>query len=130
MRHSFLDTHMIDLYKSFSKILYKIIGISIFVFSIYHISVSLYLSQTIENKINIVNESIARESKYLKEQGDEIGKIEEIKKMLISEDKINLIELMDREKENRSIGSLSIANKNGVILGRTLSKDRYGDNVF
>jgi hypothetical protein len=76
------------------------------------------------------NVGIAQDKAYLKEQGDIISKNYTLINSLLNKDRNSLLEILKNEKDKRSIGLMGLADSEGVIIGRTLTVGKYGDNVF
>lgn len=79
---------------------------------------------------NALQRGIAKDLAHLKERGDEVAALEEFRALLRANDSDGLIAFLTKEKENRDIGLMGVADTEGIVLGRTKSTGVRGDNVF
>lgn len=128
--HSWRDPHIIRTGKSFLKALYVTLGVFLFLFVSFHIGGALYVSSIETKSSNAFQSGIVHDLAYLKEQGDAVAQNDLIQEYLIAQDSEKLIDILQKEKEMRSIGLMGVANAQGVVVGRTLSPEILGDNVF
>lgn len=116
--------------KSFLKALYVTTGVFLFLFVSVHIGGTLYTYSIQKKSVQAFNIGISNDLSYLKEQGDIVSKNELLIKYLLKEDSENLVAVMQKERSSRLIGLMGVTNKEGVIIGRTRSLGKIGDNVF
>lgn len=128
--HSWNDPYMVRTRRSFFKALFITIGIFLLLFVLSHISGVLYTSFLAVKSSDALLGGIAKDTAYLKNQGDAVAKNSLLKEYLIAGDFEKLLEVMQKEKADRFIGLMGLANKDGVIVSRTKSTKRLGDNVF
>ena len=82
------------------------------------------------NQVSAFTRGISHDTAHLKKQGDELAQSTVLVRSILSKDRDSLIRFTQQEKEKRNIGLMGVANATGVIMSRTLSSERYGDNVF
>ena len=126
----FHDSRVIRTSKSLTKALYYTLGVFLAFFVLFHIGISFYVSSLGENGVRNFNAGIAKDLSHLKKQGDEVAKNPFIIDRLLSKDSAGLLEIMQEERKQRSIGLMGITNSEGVIVSRTLTTGKRGDNVF
>ncbi len=130
MEHSWYDSHIVWTLKSFSKALYATLGIFLIFFVLFHIGSAFYLSSLSEESAKIFNDGIGSDKKYLKDQGDILSRDPQVKEAILSKDHTLVLKTIQKEKLEKNIGLLGIADANGNVIGRTINPGRYGDNVF
>lgn len=130
MRHTWQDEHIIHTIKSLLKAFYATLGIFLIFFVLFHIITSFYTSHISEKSLKDFKSGIAEEKTYLKEQGDAASKNYQLIDSLVRQDRSHLLEIIQTEKDTRLIGLMSVANAEGIIIGRTINPKKYGDNVF
>ncbi len=130
MSHSWNDAHMIGTGKSLLKALFATLGVFLALFVSTHIGGALYVSSIAASSADAFRSGIERDLTYLKEQGDAVAREELVQQYLTEENSEKLIETLRAEKEKRSIGLMGAATSEGVIIGRTRTVGKRGDNVF
>lgn len=131
MTHYFWrDPHTIRTGKSLLKALYIAIGSFVFLFALFHIIGSLYVSSIAQKSHKAFKAGIASDLAYLKEQGDSVANNALLQEYLLKKDSKKLIDILQIERTTRSIGLMGVANSEGIIIGRTKSTKNLGDNVF
>lgn len=89
-----------------------------------------YIYLASQKQVINFNRGIDQDVAHLKKQGDELAQSSVLIKELLSKNRNELIRITKQEREKRNIGLMGVANATGVIMSRTLSSERYGDNVF
>jgi Double sensory domain of two-component sensor kinase len=67
---------------------------------------------------------------YVKEQGDAIAGLDELKKDLAQKDSFAILSLLDQEKDRHRVASLALTDRSGFLIVRTLGVNGRGTNVF
>ncbi len=116
--------------KSLLKALYGAIGVFVVLFVLFHIGGALYVSSIATKASTAFQSGIADDLAYLKKQGDAVAENELVAKYLLAKDSENLITELKKEKDARNIGLMGVADSEGVVIGRTRTSGRRGDNVF
>lgn len=129
-KHSWNDPHIVNTKKSLLKAFYATLGFFLFLFAISHILGALYVSSIASTSTDAFNEGISKDLAYLKQQGDEVAKDESFIMYLLAGDSESLINFTKKEIEARSIGLMGVANSEGIVVSRTLSRSSLGQNVF
>lgn len=128
--HSWNDPHVKESARSLMRALYTTAGMFLGFFVFYHISNALYVSHLSEQQRTAFEQGIAQEKSYLKEQGDAVAADPVLHEYLEEGSREQILTFIQEERAARSIGLMSVANSEGVIIGRTFSPGKYGDNVF
>lgn len=90
----------------------------------------IYVNIVATSQLSLFSEGLAADIEHLKTQGDAVARNNQLINSVIAKDRENVLAIIRRERREREIGLMGVADKNGVILGRTLSIGKYGDNVF
>ncbi len=126
----FNNPYFIRTFKSIIKSLYITTGVLLFLFSFFHIIGAVYLSNITEDSSSRFQAGIKSDLKYLKENGDKIAQDQNLIKDLVSLNIDNLSSFLQTATTKYSIGLIGITDKNGVILSRTRTYNKVGDNAF
>ena len=130
IKHYFNDSHVSHTIKSFLKALYATTGVFLLLFVSIHIGGALYTSSIEKKSAEAFHYGINNDLSYLKEQGDIVSKNELLIQYLLKEDSEKLVSVMQKERSSRNIGLMGVANKEGIIIGRTKTLGKIGDNAF
>lgn len=128
--HSWHDPHIIRTKKYLLKALCITVGVFLGLFVLLHIAGALYISSIATKSSDAFHAGIERDLAYLKVQGDEMAQNELLIKYLLSGDRENLLKVIQSEKQARSIGLMGVANSQGIMMARTKSVGKVGDNTF
>jgi hypothetical protein len=129
-KHSWHDKHIRRTAKTLLKSLYATAGVFLFLFVIGHIGGALYISHLQEKTGRDFQNGIDTDMAYLREQGNEVAQNPLLATYVLSDNSAKLINLMTSEKNARHIGLMGVANSGGIIIGRTMSPGKLGENVF
>lgn len=124
------DSHMVKSGISLFRAVYLTAGTFVFFFVLFHIGTAFYVSEISERGRALFQTGIETEMKHLKVQGDSIAEIPGFGEMLLTENSEILIPFLQKERAVRGIGLMGLTNSDGVIISRTKSTDKRGDNVF
>ena len=91
---------------------------------------SLYSGFSTEQALEFSRDGIRQDLAYLKTQGDAVARLETVKNYLQKDDSYSLLGALIKERDNRSIGLMGVANKEGYVVSRTKTVSKRGDNVF
>jgi hypothetical protein len=115
---------------SLMKAVYITAGFFLLLFVTLHIGGAIYASCLGTKATKVFQMGISRDLAYLKEQGDAVAQNPLLIQHLVSQDFSGLMTILQEEKSARSIGLMGIVNAEGVVVGRTQSAVRRGDNAF
>ena len=90
----------------------------------------VYGSRVVLHAVDAVNNGIAADLKHLSMEGDAVAQNELLKQYLLAGDSYKILGILSAEKDRRLIGLMGVANKDGIIISRTLTVSSRGDNVF
>lgn len=128
--HPWLSPELLSTGKSLLKAAYLTLGTFLILSSFFHVSRSFYITKLGENSTQSFKAGINQDLNYLKEQGDEAAKNTSIQESLLTNDSEKLTQLLLNEKTQRSIGLMSVTDSGGVVIGRTMSIGKLGENIF
>ncbi|MES3006024.1 MAG: hypothetical protein V4664_03705 [Patescibacteria group bacterium] len=128
--HSWHDPHIVHSAKTFLKALYITLGVFLFLFVLFHIGGALYVSSIATKSSEAFHAGILKDQTYLKTQGDAIAQNDSLIQNLLAKDSDAVLAIVERERSARNIGLIGVANAEGIIVSRTLSKSNLGQNVF
>lgn len=117
-------------FRNLLRSLYITAGVFLFVFSIFHVFGALYVSSISKESINAFNSGIKSDLQYLKEKGDDISKDEKLAELILSKNATALVDYLQEKRNKYSIGLMGATDAKGVILSRTRTASKVGDNVF
>ena len=128
--HSWNDQHIKRSLKSFLKALFVTTGVFLVLFSIFRIIGTVYIASIAKDTGNLFDEGIKKDLAHLKEEGNRVAENEEIKRYILTKDSNALIQILREEKQKRSIGLMGVVDADGIVIGRTKTSGKRGDNVF
>lgn len=99
-------------------------------FFISSVLTNLYGTQVKVRALKAVQEGLARDMDHLKVQGDLLANNEILKQYVIDNNTSKILDFLVEEKERRSIGLMTVTDRNGIIITRTRSVSSRGDNTF
>jgi hypothetical protein len=77
-----------------------------------------------------VQDGLTADLEHLRIQGDAVAENILVKQYLLEEAPDKILPVLAEERERREIGLMGVANKEGVIISRTLSTANRGENAF
>ncbi len=104
--------------------------IMVSLYALIHVVGYGYIYLVSQNQVRVFQNGINHDIAHLKKQGDEVAQSPVLLRELIAKNRDELITITKQEKEKRNIGLMGVTDGTGVILSRTMSSERYGDNVF
>ena len=116
--------------KSFGQIIFWMIGIFLCLFVVFHIAGALYTHSLLSRASHVFQNGLKNDLAHLKREGDALAKSETLKDFLMAGDHKSLLDFLQTERAKRSIGLMGVADRDGVIIGRTKSFGKVGDNSF
>lgn len=116
--------------KYIAKTFFVTLGVFVFLYVFFHTLDRLYVFSVAEKNINAFHYGIDNDLHYLKERGDEVAQSSLVIKSLLDKDSVALTTYLKAEREHRGIGLMGVTNSNGVIIGRTKTSNKRGDNAF
>ncbi len=129
-RHSWHDDHMQHTGRSFLKALFVTFGVFLLLFFAFRLTGSLMVYYTGEGAVRQFTQGIERDLAHLSREGDAVAAKPELVTLLLARDSTGIIDLLQREKQARAIGLMGAADAEGVIIGRTKTSGKRGDNAF
>ncbi len=116
--------------KSLTFALYATLAFYAIVFVTVHIAGTFYNEQKAENERHKLSAGLTKDTARLMLAGDTIATHDSIISALNENNRTKLLAELKRELAVYPIGLMGVADKYGVVLARTLSPSKYGDNVF
>lgn len=112
------------------KTVFITLSVFIFLYVFFYILDTLYLFSISKKNSDAFQYGISNDLRYLKERGDEVAQSQLVIESLLKRDSSSLITYLRAEREHRGIGLMGVADSNGIIIGRTKTSSKRGDNVF
>lgn len=130
MKFSFTSASFTRSLRALSFALYATIGVFVALFALFQISEGLYVSHIVRESHKDFDDGMERETQHLVEAGDAIALIPAVHEALLVRDRETLLPLLQQERVVHDVGLMGVADRSGVIVSRTRTSGRFGDNVF
>lgn len=123
-------SHFLRAVRGISHILYIAVGIFLALFVVFHIGNSFYIAWTIESQQTLVRHGLEESRANLQRDVLAIAEEPRLNSALKEKNRSEVLGLIQEEARRRNLSGLTIADDNGVAIGRTINQGRYGDNIF
>ena len=77
-----------------------------------------------------LQQRIERDKQQLLNQAQSIAAVDAVKNLIIKHNAIDLLSVLNDERQNRQLGPVMATDQRGVVLTRTVNLSRRGDYVF
>ncbi len=128
--HSWSTDHSKRTIRSLAKALFATAIVFLMLFSCFRIAGGLYVSTLSTRARDAFHTGITQDLAHLKTQGDSLAGDDRITQYIHTQDSEKLIELLREERRTRGVGLMGVVDAEGVIVGRTKTLGKRGDNVF
>ncbi len=128
--HTWFDPHMVRSAKALLWNAFTTFGVFLTLLVLFRLAGTIYASQISIRATEAFQTGLAQELAYLKEQGDAVANNDVLQTYLLAKDYTSLLDLLQQERDVRSIGLMGVTNESGAIVSRTKTVAKSGDNVF
>ncbi len=130
MKHSWTDPHVKIAFKNLLKALYITLGTFAILYAVFLIGRTAYSNNLSKVSSEAFHRGLTQELAHLTLGGDSILENKDLIASLLASRREEVLEILQRESAARDIPRLAVSDRSGVVLSRSASAGRFGDNVF